>query len=464
MVHNHLRFGGLRMGSLWFGVYVLWLTAFAMSGPLMEPGARLAWFALPHALALMGWGLWGDSRRLQTVLPVATVLTVGATAGYAALPAGQGGAMAPWAAVFLGLAAAPLSLRAGEWLALQRRPVIAAAVGLGLGNLCSVALDELPAPDAFKLILLAVLLVGLAWPRPASQRHRATSHHASQTLKVFAPLLLFLTAFQVVSGLMYGHLWPAYRQHAAIVGLELMFYIASVGLVSRWVNTHGLACALMAVLLSLASFSLYASLDTPWGSSGAIYLMMMATGIVDLLLLALILGQRDVLRAYGYGVGALVLGIAMGDLLSLALPAPPLPAGFSALMFLTLAMVGLTAWRFAGLPRLDGSSPLSDGPAESVADDAIRSHTADETNIPALPPQLAALLSEQEQRVVMACATGAPYREIAHTLGISESSVKTYMQRSFRKLGIYRRDQLAPLLGLQPTRMQPGDESTEVAA
>ena len=39
------------MSNLWFSAYVLWLTAFAMSGPLMEPAARLAWFALPHALA-----------------------------------------------------------------------------------------------------------------------------------------------------------------------------------------------------------------------------------------------------------------------------------------------------------------------------------------------------------------------------------------------------------------------------
>ena len=27
------------MSNLWFGAYVLWLTAFAMSGPLMEPAA-----------------------------------------------------------------------------------------------------------------------------------------------------------------------------------------------------------------------------------------------------------------------------------------------------------------------------------------------------------------------------------------------------------------------------------------
>ena len=38
------------------------------------------------------------------------------------------------------------------------------------------------------------------------------------------------------------------------------------------------------------------------------------------------------------------------------------------------------------------------------------------------------------------------YREIAQTLGITESSVKTYMQRIYRKLGIYRRGQLEGLL------------------
>ena len=453
------------MSNLWFGAYVLWLTAFAMSGPLMEPAARLAWFALPHALALLAWGRWGDSRRLEAVMPLALLLTAGATAGQAVMPAGAEGGAASWMAALLGLAAAPVSLRAGEWLALQRRPVVAAAVGLALGNAGSVALVAAPVPRALKLALLTILLMGFALPRRTDVQ-RLTSR-AGTPWRSWVPLLLFLTAFQVVSGLMYSHLWPAYRQHAPAEGLELLFYMASVALVTRWTTAASLGCTLTAVLLSLASFSVYVTLAPPWGPSGAMFLMMMATGIVDLLLLALVLRQGHVVRAYGYGVGALVLGIAIGDLLSSLLPAAALPTGFSALGALILSMVALTAWRFGGAHGLGEPVPALPAFAQADGDAGTcpaavpatpGSPDASQTHSPVLAPQWAALLSEQEQRVVLECATGAPYREIAHTLGISESSVKTYMQRSFRKLGIYRRVQLAPLLARPPTRLPPGDE------
>ena len=48
-----------------------------------------------------------------------------------------------------------------------------------------------------------------------------------------------------------------------------------------------------------------------------------------------------------------------------------------------------------------------------------------------------------------------PYREIAQAFGISESSVKTYMQRIYRKLGIYRRGQLEGLLTDDRDRAAP---------
>ena len=468
------------MGSVWFGVFVLWLTAFAMSGPLMEQAARLAWFALPHALVLVAWGRWGSSQRLQTVLPAAALLTALGTVAFGVLPGNEAGALSPWAALVLGVAAAPLSLRAGEWLVAQRRPVWAAAAGLGLGNLGSVALLALPLPQGLKLGLLAVSLGGLAWSRPAAEPRAAVGvavvNPAAHTGPAFLPLVLFLTAFQVVSGLMYSHLWPAYRQSAVIEGLELFFYVTSVLLVAHWVSANGLRIALLAVLLSLASFSLYASLSAPWGTSGAMYLMMVATGLVDLLLLAQIVGQGHFIRAYGYGVGALVFGIAGGDFLSLSLPESRLPAGFSAMVFLTLGMVALTAWRFKDWGADDMLAGAQAAPAARLAVEAQGSITPHEPPDrtapgdegvghmlpiqPALPAGLTAVLSEQEQRVVMACATGAPYREIAQTLGISESSVKTYMQRSFRKLGIYRRDQLGHLLA---TPTSPDAATSEAA-
>ena len=63
-----------------------------------------------------------------------------------------------------------------------------------------------------------------------------------------------------------------------------------------------------------------------------------------------------------------------------------------------------------------------------------------------LPARITDQLSVQELRVLQAVLENHPYRDIAQTFGISESSVKTYMQRIYRKLGIYRRGQLADLM------------------
>lgn len=308
------------------------------------------------------------------------------------------------------------------------------------------ALAAWPVPAWVKLALVAGLLAMLVWPRlPARQmRVEPAREPIPDDGPLFIPLLLFLVAFQVVSGLMYSHLWPAYRQHDAGPGWELLCYVASVALALRWVSSRALACALTAVLLSMASFSLYATLAAPWGSRAAMYLMMAATGIVDLLLLAQILRQKSLYPAYGYGVGALVLGIALGDVLSMGLSASVLPAVFAALIILNVGMVVLTGWRFSPQGgRVVAASFAVENPPQADSSGPISSP---EETVITLPPEMAALLSEQEQRVIMASASGLPYREIAIELGISESSVKTYMQRSFRKLGIYRRDQLARIL------------------
>ena len=66
---------GLGQQSFWFGIYVLWLTSFPMSGALLPPEMRITWFALPHALALLALGRWLAPHALQRLLPLAAIGT-----------------------------------------------------------------------------------------------------------------------------------------------------------------------------------------------------------------------------------------------------------------------------------------------------------------------------------------------------------------------------------------------------
>ena len=164
---------------------------------------------------------------------------------------------------------------------------------------------------------------------------------------------------------------------------------------------------------------------------------------------------------YGYAVGVMVLGIALGETLVIGLKGSETSVALFALVLLNLATVALFLQRNAPQRRSVGpTAPLPPGPL------AEPPTSEEQTPASVLPPQPAYVraplpthitdrLSEQEQRVLEAAMENRPYREIAQAFGISESSVKTYMQRIYRKLGIYRRGQLEGLLTDDRDRAAP---------
>ena len=50
-------------------------------------------------------------------------------------------------------------------------------------------------------------------------------------------------------------------------------------------------------------------------------------------------------------------------------------------------------------------------------------------------------LTERESEVIVLLAQGLRNREIAHTLGLSDDTVKTHLKRAYRKLGVANRAQ-----------------------
>lgn len=431
--------------AVWFAAYVLWLTAFPMSGALLAPGTRLIWFALPHALALLALGRWLTIARLYRWLPWAVLGTALLTALYSYIlhfSSEAGTALM----LLLGIFSAPFSIWVGVWLGAARWPLAAAALGLCGGNLAAALLAQLPGDAALKLVWLACLFPGALWLRAApptrteGDEAAATDNAAQGKLWQLLP---FVALFQIVSGLMYGYLWQA--DHATVVwpGVELLAYILGVLLVVRHLRRRTLACALLAVGLSIAAFVTHHAATEPWGRYLGLLLMLTATGTVDLLLLANVLAQTNRLQAYGYGVGVMVLGIVLGEALVVSLSETQLSVALLALVLLNLATVALF------LPRQRSLTPAAESRIILTAADLV-------TDLPQAPltfqpppvailavSKLGAQLSAQELRVLEAALGDATYKEIGQMLGISESSVKTYMQRIYRKLGVYRRSQLA---------------------
>ncbi|MCG5502194.1 helix-turn-helix transcriptional regulator [Ectothiorhodospira lacustris] len=405
-------------------LFIAWLTALPMSGMLLTHEQLMPWFLAPHVCVLFGLGRLAagmPAQQLQQLIRIGLIGTVGLSLLALEL---KGGWSIPLM-VLLGIVSAPVSLRMGQYLKASERPIVFAALALAAGNLLALALGLAPLSPQLKLTFVSVLLLFLLTPLGPGQPHRATTPTHLPQLLIYLP---FIFVFQIVSGLMYGGLIPAYEAHAVVPGLEVIFYgVGAIGCL--WLVKYTQPTAmLIGVVSALAAFALWSLLPSGVGIHGAMFFMMAAAGIIDLLLLFLVLKQTDLVRAYGYGVGVLCGGILVGHLLSMALGGAADTIAFVGLILLNMAVLSLY------LPRKGAETTAADD-APSTQDSAVR-----------LPDALTQILSDQEQQVLRQVLTEKTYREVADALSISESSVKTYMHRIFQKTGVYRRHQLLELI------------------
>jgi len=226
----------------------------------------------------------------------------------------------------------------------------------------------------------------------------------------------------LVSGLMYSLLLTAYAGQAFWAGGELIFYLSAVLLAVPLFRRDREVLLVAGVVFGLGAFLCLRG-NGPWGVNLAMFGMQAAAGCVDMFLLAIMLRCSDPQRAFGLGNAVLCAGILAG-------------AGFdrlfgevagSALILSQLALNGAVLtlyWQhrretagFAGAPvAVAGSPPLA--------------------------AEVRVLLSPKECQVLEMVVAGCTYRNVAATLDISESSVKTYMNRIFGKLGAFNRKDL----------------------
>ena len=73
------------------------------------------------------------------------------------------------------------------------------------------------------------------------------------------------------------------------------------------------------------------------------------------------------------------------------------------------------------------------------------------------------VLSNREQEVAEAYATGQSYKEIARTLGVSPTTVRTHLRTVYSKLGVTSKIQLARFLGDPSTPAESGEGTASVA-
>ena len=408
--------------ALAFAAFVFWLTSVPMGGALADMQGALLWFLLPHIAGLLLLALRGSARLFQRLLPIGLLsCAIGTIIQPFFLPA----TATPLLFVILGLAAAPLSVFMGILLRTAGQPLLSAAAGLAIGNLLTTGLMLLqPDGGLWPLLSGLALLPILFWTRPA-----ATLPEVNQPTPGLMRYLPFIFFFQLISGLMYAGLLPAYLGAAYLPGLETGFYITAVLLAAYLMRPRKDIMLMGGAMAAMLGVILWEVVATPLGENLALYLLMGAFGIIDLVLLAHVLSFANQRRAYGLGFATLCVGIAGGELLLQFSGQWSVATGFTGLIVLNLALAALYL-----LGRSQTESPSAQAPTDTVsAPSSIRK-------------DLLPLLSAQEREVLENVIEGKTYRAIAAELSVSESTVKTYMQRIYKKTGAYRREQLVRLV------------------
>jgi DNA-binding CsgD family transcriptional regulator len=432
--------------TLSFTAFVFWLLAVPMNGPLtMAAGIADAtrFFLLPHVAALALIGAVIPSAAFQRLAPAGTVLTVVISLALPIWPDA-----APWLLVLLSICGAFVAIDATTRLHGAQSPVLAAALGLVFANLLLFLLHLRSGGQLFHFALVALpLLILLAPMRDIRPEPIFTSARLWQYLP-------FVLAFHIVSGLMYRVIYPAYQPLAILAGIELPFYMVTV-LGAAWlVKRHRELALIFGVLSAMAAFA-FLQHQQPLTVNLSMFAMQAGQGFVDLFLLAFLLSFTRPIRAFGFGLATLCLGIFGGQLIGHHLQDIAGAIVMTGLIILNFAVMTLyfVNRRHPPLERPEPSALQSKVSEEARAGLVLATDTKTggdfqpETNSSSsldsfesrVPDNLRLLLSERECLVLAHSLDGRTYRQIANALDISESSVKTYMKRICDKLGVHGR-------------------------
>lgn len=417
---DYIRLADIFPTAVAFGLFVFWLLALPMEGPLLVHSAadrHIFLFLLPHVASLFLIGRLWPRDSFPRASRLAVPVTIGLTAAFPLFPAGES-----WLLAACGISGAFVSIRAGLLLGQCRHPLHAAVAGLLLGNLLLFLLPRLTLPQPAGHLLAAAALITLLTPVTPS------SGGTTGELPRYLPAIFI---FQLVSGLMYRFLMPAYADLAYWSGAELAFYLAAAGLALLVLRRDRELLLVLGVVLGLAAFLCLRS--SSWVAINlAMFGMQGAAGCIDMFLICTMLGGSNLQRSFGTGNAVLCSGILTGAAVNLLFGNLTGPAIVVSQVALNGAVLIL---------YLQNRLPVALSPSDPLPVTADPLYA-----LPPLHPDIQALLSEQEQQVLELVRSGKTYREIAGMLAISESSVKTYMTRICGKLGATNKRALLRLL------------------
>ena len=423
-----------------FAGFIFWLLAFPMDGILLagEEGRPLIlYFLFPHiaALYLLSFFL---RQRLRILADAGVLLAGFITLAFPFYP--------EYAHVLLflcGPAAAPVMIRMGVLLKAEPHYLKHIFLGLVLGNLLTIAVTM--APSGYWSYVLTGICLGLSLGRPT-----IILDAPLKKILLHQPLIFVL---YTLAGVMYGFLAPGYFAEDPLPGLEIFFYMAAVFLAwyffPRELNSLIYIAVAMAILSQPALYDL-----KPLFFATGIFSMQASMGFADFFVLALAISHSDPARGLGISSATLCLGIAAGVIVSMThLEMVTMVAilgnvalALSIFILMVLSRKGAIPQRYA-----EDTGNLAETEGIAVRGEPCPAGLQDpETEKIELPARITGNLSPREKEVLdQVLLNGRLYKDAAQEMGVSESTVKTYMKRIYIKTGVKSRKDLDELCGGQ---------------
>ena len=313
-----------------------------------------------------------------------------------------------------------------------------------------VTTNSSPSAGLFFSMLCLVIGGALIWLLPAdtiqAQPQEGESKSFIDIKKPMLALFLFVAIITINSGLMYQVIIPAFDH---LTGLVTWYwavpYIAALVIMRNLpagVRRSRLLYAGMAMIMAaFITFMLFGRDDKDYLVVDT--LMLGACGIFDLFWWSIIGEILDYTanpaRIFGIGLSANVLGVLCGDVLGVGITSIQLPTAEVTVIALTVVCITLVI-----LPPLNRQLVLLlKNHAYLSAYDSMDKNLQREI---ICRTRMIEPLTEREQEVLQLVLSGKSNKDVADTLFITESTVKTHVRNIFAKYDVSSRAELISTL------------------
>ncbi len=310
-------------------------------------------------------------------------------------------------------------IKGGFIFASSRDPLKLGAYALVIGNLLFILGIFVPVDLTIKYIIAGLSLIPLSFVEPENN----FTDETPKNVLIHLPILFM---YFIVYGIFHGTIHPIYREQAYLFGTEQIFYTAAV-VFSVYIFRKYLDFGfVIGVVFGILAFTFFDP-DNRFLVNLSMYLIQTSFGIVNLYLVRLFSESTNPIKSFGLGFGTVFLAHVLGYSLTI-------------LAYQYMRYIVMAGNIFLGGGLIAIYTLFLRKQKQEVVYVVETSESPDPKKIAF--EKFSMGLSSRERDVLRLTVEGKTIKEISEILKISESAVKTYLQRIYQKKNVSSKDEL----------------------